>query len=533
MAALWLILSLAWAGYSYIHLRTHGVTGTDPYSYAQMAVDLAERGVPVHAFPLVEHMERLGVFPEAGVHLGYHLPFDQGGRAAAVWPLGQSLLLAIGYRLAGEVGLYLTTPVLGLLSLAAMAALAWELLAGRAAGVKWLATAVGVFLLGTSYAQLERLVVPMADAAAQLFTTLAVVLWLRAVGSSDMDRTRPSQCSDCWAFLAGLSFGAAYLVRHTQLVLVASVLFVAWAVRRNPRQKAAALAWFAAAALLVAIPDLLYHQWVMGHWLRPESLELRHFSWAFMWPMALRMLRELLATREFLYLAPFVLYGLWRHAREDRLRFGVLATWLLAVVLMHLPYEALRLRDLLSIFPVVCFWAGYGVASIWSGLRDCQRCTITLPFLRGLVYGFLLTLLLVLRTRTTLGLARASDFDAFGYLNAFQRKGFAQIGQDTEELALVGASLNSGSVELHGLRTAFRPALWHAEELYAFVDDALARGAPLYLLEDGLEMAGPLAAARQRYDLELVGRYDIPFYHTGGGSAGGRVPLYRVEPRTD
>jgi hypothetical protein len=144
-----------------------------------------------------------------------------------------------------------------------------------------------------------------------------------------------------------------------------------------------------------------------------------------------------------------------------------------------------------------------------------------------------LALLLLLRTRTTLELVRASDFDAFGYLNAFQRAGFAQIGQGTEATALVGASLNSGAVELHGKRTAFRPAVWRSDELYTFADDALARGVPLYLLEDGLEMAGPLTAARQRYELQLVGRYDIPFYHTGGGSAGGRVALYRVEPRTD
>jgi hypothetical protein len=533
MAVLWLVLSFVWTGYTYLHLRTHGVTGTDPYGYAQMAVDLAERGVPVHAFPLVRHLEQLVVFPEAGVHLGYHLPFDESGRAATVWPFGQSVLLAVGYRLMGEEGLYLTTPLLGLLSLVALAALSWQLLVDRTPGERLLVCAVAVFALGTSYAQLERLVVPMADAAAQLFTTLTVVLWLRAMQHNEMDRATANPRSHEVAFLAGLSFGAAYLVRHTQLVLMASVLFVAWASPLKLRYKTALVTCFAVASLLVAIPDLWYHQWVMGSWLRPESLELRHFSWAFAWPMAARMVRELFTAREFLYLGPFILYGLWRQMDEDGLHFGALAMWLLAVALIHLPYEALRLRDLLSVFPVLCFWAGYGVASIWRALRDRQWWSNTPLFLRGLGYGLLLALLLALRTRTTLGLAHASDFDAFGYLNALQRAGFSQIRQATEATALVGASLNSGAVELYGMRTTFRPADWRPDELYTFADDALARGAPLYLLEDGLEMGGPLTTARQRYDLELVGRYDIPFYHIGGGSTGGRVPLYRVENRTD
>jgi hypothetical protein len=129
-------------------------------------------------------------------------------------------------------------------------------------------------------------------------------------------------------------------------------------------------------------------------------------------------------------------------------------------------------------------------------------------------------------------LARASDVDSFGHLNGYQRAGFASIGQDTEPTALIGASLNSGAVELHAQRTTFRPAVWQLDEMYDFVDHALAEGQPLYLLLDGLEMRAPLAAARQRYSLELVGRYDIPFYHTGGGSSGGLVPLYRLCPTT-
>ncbi len=542
IAAVCLLLSFTWAAYAYIHLRTRGVTGTDPYCYAQMAVDLAEQGAPVHSFPLVAHMEQLGVFPEAGVHLGYHLPFDARGRAATVWPIGQSVLLAIGYGLAGEGGLYLATPVLGLLSLVAMAALSWELLAGRSTGEKLWVGAVSVLLLATSYAQIERLVVPMADAAAQLFTTLTALLWVQAMRSPAVCGVPPSprrgragrvtrgSRKQAWAFLAGLSFGCAYLVRHTQLVLAASILFLAWVTRAEKRQKAAALAWFAVAACLVAIPDLLYHQWVMGHWLRPESLELRHFSFAFVGPMAVRAVRDLFGSREFLCVSPFILYGLWRQWREDRAHFGMLSSWLIAVLLIHLPYEALRLRDLLSVFPVLCFWAGYGVLGLWRWLTDLPRLGMPV-FLRGLGYGFLLMALFLLRTGPALELARATDFDAFGHLNVSQRAGFARIGQDTEETALIGASLNSGTIEMHSRRTAFRPTVWRTDELYTFVDDAMTRGTPVYLLEDGLEMAAPVAAARERYELELLGRYDVPFYHTGGGSTGGRVSLFRIQPK--
>jgi hypothetical protein len=341
-----------------------------------------------------------------------------------------------------------------------------------------------------------------------------------------------SASSRAWAILAGLSFGAAYLVRHTQLVLGASILLLAWVRPGGKRRKVEALALFSVAAWLVAVPDLLYHQWAMGHWLRPESLELRHFSLSFVGSMAVRAARDLFSAREFLFVGPFLLYGAWRQWREDRARFGLLSSWVVVVLLIHLPYEALRLRDLLSVFPVLCFWVGYGLVGLWRWLQSRPLWAGIPPFLRGLACGLLLMALLLLRTRSTLALPRGSDFDAFGHLNAFQRAGFAQIGQDTEQTAWIGASLNSGSIELHSRRMAFRPALWQPDELYTFADDALAQGTPLYLLEDGLEMAGPVAAARQRYQLQLVGLYDIPFYHTGGGSTGGRIPLYRLQSRT-
>ena len=41
-----------WAAATYFALRASGVTGSDPYAYVQMAVDLARQGTLLHTFPL-------------------------------------------------------------------------------------------------------------------------------------------------------------------------------------------------------------------------------------------------------------------------------------------------------------------------------------------------------------------------------------------------------------------------------------------------------------------------------------------------
>ena len=525
VAGLALVATLGWAAWTYLHNRTHGVTGSDPYCYAQMGVDLARTGLPVHRFPLATLMRQWGVSPEAGVHLGYHLPFDAESRCATVWPVGEALFLAAGYRLAGEDGLYLVTPILGWLSLLALMGLGWELTRSHPAAERLRIVAGAVFLLATSYAQIERLVVPMADAAAQLLTVWTVWIWLRALRASSIARRY------LWAAVAGSSFGLAYLVRHTQLVLALAVGVLLSTSSAHKRHRWLTLVAFAAGALLFAVPDLLYHQWVMGDWLRPESLELRHFALQFMLPMAKRALGDLLAAREFLYVAPLVAYGAVWHYRQDRRTWAALVAWAVGVLLIHLPYEALRLRDLLSLFPVLCLWAGYGVAGLWQVIQAWQVRLRAPWFMSGLVSMWILAGLLWLRTGRTLGLVCAPDLNAFGRLNAYQRAGFARIAENVPEAAWIGSSLNSGALELHSRLAAFRPAVWQKAELYTFLDRALSRGVPLYFLEDGLDMYRPLEAVRQRYEVWFAGLYDVPFYHTAGGSTGGMVRLYRVEAR--
>ena len=51
-AVLLVAAALGWSAWAGATLRTHGVTGSDPYAYAQMGVDLVTRGTPLHSFPL-------------------------------------------------------------------------------------------------------------------------------------------------------------------------------------------------------------------------------------------------------------------------------------------------------------------------------------------------------------------------------------------------------------------------------------------------------------------------------------------------
>ncbi|MBI1802131.1 MAG: hypothetical protein HYR71_10950, partial [Chloroflexi bacterium] len=173
-ARLLLGMSVIWAVWETIGSRTSGVTATDPYAYAQMAVDWVRRGTPVHEFPLFETITKLDIPYFAAVHQGYHLPINTALQnlrdAPSVWPAGASLFLAAGYWLFGEPGLYLVTPLFGLLSLA----LVWSLARRLPARYPTLLAALAVTLLATSYEQVDRLLVPMADVPAQFFSMLAI-----------------------------------------------------------------------------------------------------------------------------------------------------------------------------------------------------------------------------------------------------------------------------------------------------------------------------------------------------------------------
>src|SRR5690606_5142499 len=102
---------------------------------------------------------------------------------------------------------------------------------GRPPAVRHLTAGVAVALLATSPENVDRLLVPMADAPAQLFTVLALLLALRMMRAVGEGQARPEGAG--WlpprsvvvtAALGGACFAWAYWVRHTQLVLIVPAL---------------------------------------------------------------------------------------------------------------------------------------------------------------------------------------------------------------------------------------------------------------------------------------------------------------------
>ncbi len=205
LAAAWVIAGAAAAGlfaWQAWRLAPSGVTGADPFAYVQMALDVSAHGTPLHHFALAPLAVARGLPALPVTHVGYVLP-DAAGWAPTVWPPGYSVLLAAAYRAGGERALFTFNGWVALASFAAAAALTM-LLAPR--GPRWAAAATGlaaVALLATSPEQWVRLAVPLADGAAQLFTTLAVAFTLLAVrleqsgGGAKQTFARRARCRVC------------------------------------------------------------------------------------------------------------------------------------------------------------------------------------------------------------------------------------------------------------------------------------------------------------------------------------------------
>jgi hypothetical protein len=524
-----LIAGLGWAAWITFSARTHGVTGSDPYAYAQMAVDLAERGAPFHVFPLAQTAQALGLPVKPALPVGYRPSVDAAGQSATVWPPGYSTLLAVAYSALGEPGLYLTTPFLGLLSLAATWALAQTVFAGRPAVQRQFMAGFAVFLLATSFEQISRTVVPLADISAQLFTTLTLLLALKVcqrIGSGLADRR---------VFLStvalGIVFGCAYAVRYTQLLLAPSLLLAvapagrtADATRRTlyaPRLTLFAMA----SALLVALPDLWYHQVAFGSPLRVGSEELEQFALANIVPVMQRLVDEVFAVREFLLFAPFIALGAWRLARTDRRTLAVLLAGPLLVLLFHLPYWYLRLRDLLSLFPIAAVLAGAGVLEV---VQRLARIGDDMPGATLSRFAIFLVAVALPVVRLALILPLAQGFYTFGTLLPPQRAALDRLAALTLANAVVGSSFNGGAVDLHAGRASFRPAGWTSGELQTFVQAMRAEGRPVYMLDDGIEVQAPLQTLAATYRLNPVTELPLPYFFVGGGSENRDVILYEV-----
>ena len=532
-------LTVAWAGWTALELRTRGVSGSDPYAYAQMGVDLATRGTIFHSFPLVRVTYELGIPSAPIIHVGYKIPGDVRREATTVWPPGYAIFTALGYLAAGENGLFLITPLLSLLSLAAIAGLVFALTSRLASPVPRLVmAALTVFLTATSYQQVEWQLIPMADIAAQLFSVLALLMALLAAKNS-------GKRAWLWAALAGLALGIAFDVRYTQ-VLLAPALVVALANKeirdeeirnktvrsRNPflfliSYFSNPALWIAAlCALLAVLPVFAYHTLAFGGPFAIGSEEHGNFDLFRIPETFIRTMNEWLSVREYGLLWPLILVGafwMWRNRRRELI---VLAAYFVPAFLFHLWYWPLRLRDILFLFPVLTVLASMGATQIFASLRLGEK-----MFKVGLRAVLILILVFAISFRSlqTLELPLTHGFGAFGYLVKEQRAAFDLIRQNTPANAVIASSLNSGAIDLHAGRAAFRPATWSADELEKFVRQLQKEGAPVFILADGDELAASLQTLQNRFGLREVIRADVPYYFPGSGSENRKAPLYEVQ----
>ncbi len=502
-----ILATFVWAGALYIGQRTHGVTGTDPYAYAQMGVDLALRGTPLHRFMLFESVAPLNIAWAPIVHLGYHIPINASGDAPTVWPIGGSFAFAIAYRLIGESGLYLVNPGMSLLLLVATGWLAWELFRDSKDRA-WIA-ALSIAMLATSHTLFDWATVPMVDAQAALFSVLAI-------GSAIRFARQPRFV---FAMLCGVALGAAYFVRHTQLLIVPAICVLLWMNRAPRGLRVRALVVAGLASLLVALPDLWYHQVVFGSWLTPESRELDLFSIASVAETASAFNAGLLAAREFGWLLPFLLYGAYRLARDKRVEFAALALWLIVLIGFHLLYPALRLRDLLPEFPPLVIIAAYGIVAFVRalfGVGDSPPAAgdeSPTPNAKRLIAatGLIATLfLLLMRVWNVLLIPFGAPQNSYGFLTATQRAAFDQIAALTPPNAVIGATLNTGAIDLYASRATFVPDMWSPLEQDVFFAAMFREGKPIFLLDDSAGMTTARRQLETRYALRRVAGLDIP-----------------------
>jgi hypothetical protein len=547
-----LVATLAWAGIVYFGKRTHGATASDPYAYAQMGVDLAERGTFLHRYALFQEVIPLDIAWAPLQPVGYHIPLNDLGDCPSVWATGASLLLAAGYLLFGETGLYVTTPIVALLALAATWALTQEVFRGESGALRYLVGALAVAFLATSPEHVDRLLVPMADAAAQLFTVLTLLFALRGMRQLAAGQQGRMPAS-AWSFLlAGIFLAWAYWVRHTQLVLVLPVILAILLGNHARSQKAndsprlarvkgdsaffhrasyilLPLATFSIAALLAALPDIIYRWRVFGGPFATETTELPLMGFEHIGPVAWQMLRDTLVAGEWGYLFPLALYGTYRLACKRKRVVLVLSSGFLAVLLVNLTYHSLRLRDLISLFPFLDLAVAYGGVALVRRVRTISRHRMAWlgPGLLSVVTITWVILSLALSRWAMIDNLWKPGWASFGYMRAEHRAAFDRLAQLTPPNGVVGASLNAGAVMLYTGRDAIRPYdSWTVDEWQIFLDAMRAAGRPVYLLDDGGLMARFIEAARDSHRLTPIEELALPLFYTRDRETGW---LYRLE----
>lgn len=497
------IVLFVWASMEFFGHRTFGATGSDPFAYAQMGIDFVTRGSFAHRFelfPLVAS-KQLEWFPL--LHVGYRLPFNEMGDAITVWSPGGAVAFAIAYALGGESALYLVNPLFSMLSALAAALLAWELTRRETKTRRVvIASVVGALLL-TSNEIVNWAGVTMVDTQALVFSALAFYCALRAFRSDAWQ----------WALLAGIFWGVAYQVRHTQFAIILGILPLFALAPFSVSTRARNIAIVFLSAFGVAVPDLWYHHAYLGNWLTPESQELALFSANAILPTLWAMGQGALVAAEFGWLIFFVLAGIFFYARHARIENFALLLWLFAVLIIHLPYPALRLRDLIPQFPIVAFYVAFGIVSAVGALWAKQHAWAQITAACLIFCALELSLA---RVWNTLPRVLHPPPARFGAMTQAQRDSFEMLARLTSPNAIIGASLNSGAIEVYARRNAFRAADWcndsNCEPLLEFLRVTQGKNYEIYLLEDNASLARVLNVLRDEYRIERVTTLDVPLF---------------------
>ena len=508
-----LLVGLGVAGAAGVRHMAAGVTASDPYCYLQMAADLVERGTVLYPFPLAAVAREAGVPLWPVAHVGYHVP-NVASVAATVWPIGWSLLLAPVYAALGESGALWLAMVCLLATALLTAALCRRLLAGSPWG-GWVAAGVAGFLVATSQEAVLRSLVPMADAAAALFSVAMLACLVRARESRRLG----------WSLAAGICYAAAYWIRHPLLFLGLGALPIYGVGRRGERVRWRELLAFAAAALLVAAPDLVYHTVVFAAPWITESPEWFLLSPVHVLATAWAMLTEgFLKRTEFGYLWPLTIWGLLATRRERQMERGdgmILAWSLIGAAGFQLCYQALRWRDLISLLPWLAIWTA-------AGLDDLLQ---RIPQGRWRHAVIVMALMLLLgRTAWVMALPQQEAVAVFGHVSALQRQAFADLAARLPDDAVVATGLSSGSVERYVGRDTMRPADWTEEEFAAMLSALEEAGREVWLLEDSEEVAALLERIPPGWEPVVEGDYDLPAFGWGAEPIQHNVRLWRLVP---
>jgi hypothetical protein len=137
---------------------------------------------------------------------------------------------------------------------------------------------------------------------------------------------------------------------------------------------------------------------------------------------------------------------------------------------VHLLYAALRLRDLISVFPVLHVVTAYGGVLLLRrvGIWASSRRRVGWAALRLTLVG---GTFLAVGWRSAAVLAQVSEpgWASFGYVTRSQRAAFEALESMIPEGGVVGASLGAGAVHLYTGRDICRPAAWSPQDLESFL----------------------------------------------------------------